>query len=29
VEGKGHVAGGGWTMRQGKDHLDEKVEKDR
>jgi hypothetical protein len=29
VEGKGHVVGGKWTMRQGKGHLDERVEEER
>jgi hypothetical protein len=29
VEGKGHMVGGEWTMRQGKGHLDERVEEDR
>jgi hypothetical protein len=29
VGGIGHVAGGEWTMRWGKGHLDERVGEDR
>jgi len=28
-KGAGHMAGGGWTMRRGMGHQDERAEKDR